>query len=107
MTSKGRILVIDDVEEVGEFIDTATNPLGLQWRALRDFSKIPQLLTRDVELVLIDPSATGIPDFPVLNLLIKERREIAVVLMSRDEQLLKAADQHARLNGLSIAGNLK
>jgi EAL domain-containing protein (putative c-di-GMP-specific phosphodiesterase class I)/CheY-like chemotaxis protein len=107
MTTAGTILVIDDVNNVGELVDAAATALGLRWQAITDVSDLPERLTES-NIILLDPLIPKMDGIKVMRLLREQQCKAGIVLLSGGNELIfETAEKLAENRGLSIAGHLR
>jgi CheY-like chemotaxis protein len=107
MTGSGRVLVIDDEEDIGEFIAIAARHLGLQCTATTDASTLPALLTPDVSLIVLDLMMPEMDGIEALRLLSELKCKAGIVLMSGiSKRVLETAEKLANALGLFVVGHL-
>jgi len=108
MKTKQRILVIDDENDVGEFISTAAQALGLQCTVTTDAKAFLDALTPDKTLIMLDLMMPKMDGVELLRLLGKLKCKTGIVLMSGvGKRTLESAGQVAQALGLSIVGHLQ
>ena len=108
MKTKQRILVIDDENDVGEFISTAAQALGLQCTVTTDAKAFLEALTPDKTLIMLDLMMPKMDGVELLRLLGKLKCKTGIVLMSGvGKRTLESAGQVAQALGLSIVGHLQ
>jgi EAL domain-containing protein (putative c-di-GMP-specific phosphodiesterase class I) len=107
MTNPGKILVVDDEPDVGEFIAAAARGLGLQCTAITDASALSRLLTPDVTLILLDLMMPDMDGIEGLRLLSELHCKAGIVLMSGiSKRVLETAEKLASTLGLFVVGHL-
>ena len=108
MKTKQRILVIDDENDVGEFISTAAQALGLQCTVTTDAKAFLEALTPDKTLIMLDLMMPEMDGVELLRLLGELKCKTGIVLMSGvGKRTLESAGQVAQALGLSIVGHLQ
>ena len=108
MKTKQRILVIDDENDVGEFISTAAQALGLQCTVTTDAKAFLEALTPDKTLIMLDLMMPKMDGVELLRLLGELKCKTGIVLMSGvGKRTLESAGQVAQALGLSIVGHLQ
>ncbi|HXR40115.1 MAG TPA: EAL domain-containing response regulator [Terracidiphilus sp.] len=107
MTDAGRILVIDDEHDIGEFVAAAASSLGLQCVVTTDAGTLPELLTPDVSLILLDLMMPEMDGVEALRLLSELKCKAGIVLMSGiSSRVLETAEKLAGTLGLFVVGRL-
>ena len=107
MTNAGRILVIDDELDIGEFVAAAASSLGLQCVVATDAGALPELLTPDVSLILLDLMMPEMDGIEALRLLSELKCKAGIVLMSGiSKRVLETAEKLANALGLFVVGHL-
>lgn len=107
MSPSGKILVIDDEADVGEFISATAQGLGLQCTSTTDANTLPHLLTPDVTLILLDLMMPEMDGVEGLRLLSELGCKAGVVLMSGiSKRVLETAEKLANTLGLFVVGHL-
>lgn len=107
MTHAGKILVIDDEADVGDFIAAAAQGLGLRCATTTDAATLPQLLTPDVTLILLDLMMPEMDGVEALRLLSELKCKAGIVLMSGiSKRVMETAEKLAITLGLFVAGHL-
>jgi EAL domain-containing protein (putative c-di-GMP-specific phosphodiesterase class I) len=108
MKTKQRILVIDDENDVGEFISTAAQALGLQCTVTTDAKAFLEALTPDKTLIMLDLMMPKMDGIELLRLLGERRCKTGIVLMSGvGKRTLESAGQVAQALNLSVVGHLQ
>jgi len=103
MTDAGRILVIDDEHDIGEFVAAAASSLGLQCVVTTDAGTLPELLTPDVSLILLDLMMPEMDGVEALRLLSELKCKAGIVLMSGiSSRVLETAEKLAGTLGLFV-----
>lgn len=108
MASTGKVLIIDDDSDVGEFIAATAEGLGLQCVRTTDAPDVLNLCTQDTTLILLDLMMPRMDGVEVLRLLSARRCRASIVLMSGiNKRVMETAVKLAEALGLSIAGHLE
>ena len=108
MTPTGKVLIIDDDNDFGEFVATAAEGLGLHCVRTTDAAEVLSLCTPDTTLILLDLMMPEMDGIEVLRLLSEHECKASVVLMSGiNKRVMETAEKLARALGLSIAGHLE
>lgn len=108
MTTHGSILVVDDVNSVGELVDAAATSLGLRWQATTNTSALTKLLTPETKLVLLDPMIPRVDVIQVMRVLSEHHRDTSIVLLDSDSnQVMESTERLAATYGLNVAGHLR
>ncbi|HEX4032235.1 MAG TPA: EAL domain-containing protein [Terracidiphilus sp.] len=108
MTIGGHILVIDDNFDIGEIVHAAAQSVGMRCTTSTDAAQLPQLLTPDVTLVLLDLVMPRIDGIEALRILRKLECKASVVLMSGiSKRVMETAEKLAQALELKIAGHLQ
>lgn len=107
MTNSGKILVIDDEPDVGDFISAAAKDLGLDCVAATDAAFLSNLLTPDVSLIMLDLMMPEMDGVEALRLLSEMKCKAGIVLMSGiSKRVLETAEKLANTLGLFVVGHL-
>ena len=107
MTNKGKILVIDDEADVGDFVAATAEGLGLTCCTTTDAASLPELLTPDVNLILLDLMMPEMDGVEALRLLSELKCRAGIVLMSGiSSRVLETAERLANTLGLFVVGHL-
>ena len=107
MTNPGRILVIDDEAEIGEFVAATAQHLGLQCSTTTDASYLPLMLSPDVTLIMLDLMMPEMDGVEALRLLSELKCKAGIVLMSGiSKRVLETAEKLANTLGLFVVGHL-
>jgi PAS domain S-box-containing protein len=108
MVAQQRILVVDDDNDFGEFVSSTANAMGFQCTTTNDANRFLQVLAPDTTLVLLDLMMPGMDGVELLRLLGERKCKAGIVLVSAiGKRTLEAAEQLARVLGLSIVGHLQ
>jgi EAL domain-containing protein (putative c-di-GMP-specific phosphodiesterase class I)/CheY-like chemotaxis protein len=108
MTSKQRILVVDDESDVGEFVSAAAQAMGFDCTATTDATAFLNKLTPDTTLILLDLMMPEMDGIELLRLLARQKCKAGIILMSGvGKRTLESAGQLAQVLGLSIVGHLQ
>ena len=103
----GKILVIDDEADVGEFIADTARCLGFDCCTTTDANALPTLLSADVSLILLDLMMPGMDGVEALRLLSELNCKAGIVLMSGiSSRVLETAEKLANSLGLFVVGHL-
>jgi EAL domain-containing protein (putative c-di-GMP-specific phosphodiesterase class I)/CheY-like chemotaxis protein len=107
MATMQSILVIDDEQDVGKYVSTIAETMGLQCTATTDASTFLNSLTPATTLILLDLMMPGIDGIELLRLLAQRGCKVSIVLMSGvGNRVLETAEQLAQAIGLHIVGHL-
>jgi EAL domain-containing protein (putative c-di-GMP-specific phosphodiesterase class I)/CheY-like chemotaxis protein len=107
MTNSGKILVIDDEQDIGDFIAAAAGGLGLECVTATDAALLRTLLTPDVSLILLDLMMPEMDGIEALRLLSELECKAGIVLMSGiSKRVLETAEKLANTLGLYVVGHL-
>ena len=107
MTNPGRILVIDDEAEIGEFVAATAQNLNLLCTTTTDASNLPELLSPDVTLIMLDLMMPEMDGVEALRLLSELKCKAGIVLMSGiSKRVLETAEKLANTLGLFVVGHL-
>jgi EAL domain-containing protein (putative c-di-GMP-specific phosphodiesterase class I)/CheY-like chemotaxis protein len=107
MANPQRILIIDDEPDVGKFVSSAAQAMGIQCAATTDAQTFLKKLTPDVTLILLDLMMPGMDGVELLRQLAKQECKAGIILMSGvGSRVLETAEQLAQTLGLSIVGHL-
>ena len=108
MTIHGSILVVDDVNSVGELVEAAATSLGLRWQATTNTSALTKLLTPETKLVLLDPMIPRVDVIQVMRVLSEHHRDTSIVLLDSDSnRVVESTERLAATYGLNVAGHLR
>ncbi len=108
MASAGKVLIIDDDNDVGEFVAAAAEGLGMHCVRTTDASAVLSLCTPDTTLILLDLMMPGMDGIEVLRLLSERKCKAGIVLMSGiNKRVMETAEKLAEALGLSIIGHLQ
>jgi len=107
MTNFATILVVDDEPDVGDFIAAAAERLDLQCIHTTDAGALPELLTPQITLILLDLMMPEMDGVEALRLLSELRCKAGIVLMSGiSGRVLETAEKLANTLGLFVVGHL-
>ena len=109
MTTAGRILVIDDVNEIGESVYAAAAALEMSWVTINNKSALKEHFSPDTALILFDPKLNTKKDdgTEVIRFLGEQQCKARIVLMSScGAREFESAEKLAVNHGLSVAGHL-
>ena len=108
MNALQKILVIDDESDVGEFVCSAAEEMGLECAATTDAGAFLEALTPATTLILLDLMMPEFDGVELLRLLAKQKCKAGIVLMSGvGKRTMESASQLAETLGLSIVGQLQ
>lgn len=108
MSIHGSMLVVDDVNNVGELVEAAAGSLGLRWQATTNTSALTKLLTPETKLILLDPMIPRVDVIQVLRVLSERHRDASIVLLDSDSnRVLESTERLASTYGLNVAGHLR
>jgi EAL domain-containing protein (putative c-di-GMP-specific phosphodiesterase class I)/CheY-like chemotaxis protein len=108
MTTIQRLLVIDDDQEVCEFIEAVSNAMNLNCIVTSESDAFLKALTPDTTLVMLDLLMPDMDGIELLRLLGKQHCNTPIVLMSGvGKRIIETAEALARSLGLTIAGHLE
>ena len=85
MTAKQKILVIDDEEDVGEFVCAAAQAMGLDCTATTDATTFLKALTSDTTLILLDLKMPELDGIELLRLLSERKCKVGIILISGEQ----------------------
>jgi len=103
-----RILVVDDEDDVGEFIAAAAQSLDLSCTVTTNAHDFMSAISPHVELIMIDLMMPDTDGIELLRLLGQQACMARIVLMSGfDQRVLESAEGLARELGLSVGGSLQ
>ena len=107
MTNPGKVLVIDDEADMGELVTATARNLGLQSAATADAATLPELLTADVTLIMLDLMMPEMDGIEALRLLSELKCKAGIVLMSGvSPRVMETAERLAKTLGLFVVGHL-
>lgn len=107
MRNTGKVLVIDDEAEVLEFVAATALSLGIDCQTTMDAATLPELLTPEVTLILLDLMMPEMDGVEALRLLSELKCKAGIVLMSGiSKRVLETAEKLANTLGLIVVGHL-
>lgn len=107
MASSQSILVIDDEQEVGQFVADAAQAMGIQSLSTTDPAKFLEAITPEITLLFLDLVMPEIDGIELLRILAQKGCRANIVLMSGvDKRVMEAAEQWATTLGLSVVAYL-
>jgi EAL domain-containing protein (putative c-di-GMP-specific phosphodiesterase class I) len=107
MTNSGIILAIDDEADVGEYVAASARSLGLRCIATTFAAALPELLTPDVSLILLDLMMPEMDGIEAMRLLGELKCRAGIVLMSGiSKRVMETAEKLAHTLGLCVVGHL-
>jgi EAL domain-containing protein (putative c-di-GMP-specific phosphodiesterase class I)/CheY-like chemotaxis protein len=108
MTTKRKILVIDDEVDVGEFVVDAAQAMGLDCTSTTNAKSFLESLKPDVDLILLDLMMPEVDGIELLRMLKKRKCKAGLILISGSgKRIIESAEQLAHALGLTIAGRLQ
>jgi EAL domain-containing protein (putative c-di-GMP-specific phosphodiesterase class I) len=107
MTNNTKIVVIDDEAEISELISNTAQNLGLQCSTTTDASTLPELVSPDVTLIMLDLMMPEMDGVEALRLLSELKCRVGIVLMSGvNKRVMETAEKLASSLGLHVVGHL-
>jgi EAL domain-containing protein (putative c-di-GMP-specific phosphodiesterase class I) len=108
MKPSQRILVIDDDEDIGEFVSAAAQAMGFDCTTTTNAKTFLESLTPETTLILLDLLMPEMDGVELLRLLGEQKCKAGIVLMSGvGKHLRETAEQLGQILGLSIVGHLQ
>ena len=108
MNALQKILVIDDENDVGEFVCSAAEEMGLECIATTDAAAFLEALKPTTTLILLDLMMPEFDGIELLRLLAEQNCKTGIILMSGvGKRTLESASQLAETLGLTIVGHLQ
>lgn len=108
MTAIQRILVIDDENDVSEFVSSAAQAMGFECTPTSDAKTFLEALRPDTTLILLDLIMPEMDGIELLRLLGRQKCKAGIVLMSGvGKRTMETAGKLAEVLGLSIVGHLQ
>ena len=108
MKPSQKILVIDDDEDICEFVSAAAQAMGFDCTTTTNAKAFLESLTPDTTLILLDLLMPEMDGVELLRLLGEHKCKAGIVLMSGvGKHLRETAEQLGQILGLSIVGHLQ
>jgi EAL domain-containing protein (putative c-di-GMP-specific phosphodiesterase class I)/FixJ family two-component response regulator len=108
MTTTRSILVIDDDEDICEFISAIAESMGLRCTATTETATLLDALTPDTALVMLDLLMPEMDGIELLRILGERQCKAGIILVSGvGKRTLEIAQDLARAHGLSVVGRLE
>jgi len=102
-----RILILDDEPDVGEFVCSAAQMMGLHCSATTDATSFLSELAPETTLILLDLMMPKMDGVELLRLLAGQECKSGILLMSGvGSRVLETAEQLAQSLGLNVVGHL-
>lgn len=103
-----RILVIDDDEDIGEFISAVAEGMGFRCTTTTEAVAFLEALTPDTAVVMLDLLMPSMDGIELLRILGEQHCNARVIMMSGiGRRIMETAEELAQAHGLSVAGHLE